>query len=426
MTGTPTTQITKTVKLSSKYFGVSFGVSAMDNTYSDSDINLVFPDLIEMDQRQNTTSLDYRRNYGSSVDKETAFSLYSKTTVQQDWNGSKELIERGRVVDFVWAGLTAILSPNPVSKGIAISGMACSVTGWAFEAIKDLNEPKALSLTCSTLSFLGAFWQAWLSRSTIQNAYLDFIGNTAPGEDFFSAHELATMFSGSRTAKRQESQFVQFQQKLVEDVISNLSNSSSILFHSPRDNYSVVTPSELIGATKEQPAVISISMNRKVEHPYVRVWWERKGDSFALKTKPVSLYKQNLLTKRLSHEGEEACIDEVEEVEYGNERLYACNKRAEGEYASEVMYGENFYGNEQQWETTDYNIGAQAGEDNGGVPFANKVMMDADENQWSDACLCLQDNGQWISTGVVQLAQEGDPYYGLDLCYEGNCGADAM
>ena len=63
VTGTPTTQITKTVKLSSKYFGVSFGVSAMDNTYSDSDINLVFPDLIEMDQRQNTTSLDYRRKY---------------------------------------------------------------------------------------------------------------------------------------------------------------------------------------------------------------------------------------------------------------------------------------------------------------------------------------------------------------------------
>lgn len=63
MTGTPITQVTKTVKLSSKDFGVSFGVSTMDNTYNDSDINLMFPDLIELDQRQNTTPLDYRRKY---------------------------------------------------------------------------------------------------------------------------------------------------------------------------------------------------------------------------------------------------------------------------------------------------------------------------------------------------------------------------
>ncbi|TIC72842.1 hypothetical protein E3Q00_03566 [Wallemia mellicola] len=116
----------------------------------------------------------------------------------------------------------------------------------------------------------------------------------------------------------------------------------------------------------------------------------------------------------------------IEEVEYSNDKLYACNERAEGEYPAQVLYGENFYRDEQQWERTDYNIGAEAGEDNGGIPFANRVMTDADANQWSDACLCLQDNGQWISTGAVQLARDGESYYGQDVCYAGNCGADGF
>ncbi|TIB85631.1 hypothetical protein E3Q10_04216 [Wallemia mellicola] len=342
-----------------------------------------------------------------------------------EWDGSKALVDRGRVVDFVWAGSTAILSPNPYSKGLAIAGMACSVTGWALEALRKVPEPKAVSYACSTLSFLGAFWNAWLSRNTIQQAYLDFIGKTPPGENFFSAHEMATMFTGGRTA-RDNSYFGQFEQKLANDTIKVFNSAKGILFHDPKDKYSVVTLSAMIGASKDKPATIAISKDLRLEHPYLKAWWETSGSNIVLRTHSVSLHQKDKLQKRLSHEGEQPCIDEIEEVEYSNDKLYACNERAEGEYPAQVMYGENFYGDEQQWERTDYNIGAEAGEDNGGIPFANRVMTDADANQWSDACLCLQDNGQWISTGAVQLARDGESYYGQDACYAGNCGADGF
>ena len=53
-------------------------------------------------------------------------------------------------------------------------------------------------------------------------------------------------------------------------------------------------------------------------------------------------------------------------------------------------------------------------------------MQDANDRGWSDACMCKRNNGDYTNTGALQLASDGDDYNGYDLCWDGNCGTDAI
>ncbi|TIC10143.1 hypothetical protein E3Q13_04488, partial [Wallemia mellicola] len=194
--GKPSQNVNKTSR--STFNDITLSAQFFDTTTIDTSVKrgshpLEFPEMVRLETNRDSKN--------PSTNKFLVEKKKHSYRTRSEWDGSKALVDRGRVVDFVWAGSTAILSPNPYSKKLAIAGMACSVTGWALEALRKVPEPKAVRYACSTLSFLGAFWNAWLSRNTIQQAYLDFIGKTPPGENFFSAHEMATMFTGGRTAR---------------------------------------------------------------------------------------------------------------------------------------------------------------------------------------------------------------------------------
>lgn len=133
--------------------------------------------------------------------------------------------------------------------------------------------------------------------------------------------------------------------------------------------------------------------------------------------------KSGYNTKRLSHEGEQECEHPVTEYIDGDEEYVICNPPAEDDIPDRVMYGTNFYGDEDEWKQTDWDIGGIAAEENGLQEFAAKTTDSMVDANWWRACMCTddEDRGERTSTGAIQLSYDG-VFEGYDDCWSDDCG----
>lgn len=109
-------------------------------------------------------------------------------------------------------------------------------------------------------------------------------------------------------------------------------------------------------------------------------------------------------------EGVTACDDEVSTGPDGNPN-----------YPTGWYYGWDTYGTAAQATTWDDDLGTAYPKENGFVPAMEALGFDfAKYNAW-DECVCMQtNNGQWISTGSIQMTWNGG-YNGYSPCWNPNC-----
>lgn len=88
---------------------------------------------------------------------------------------------------------------------------------------------------------------------------------------------------------------------------------------------------------------------------------------------------------------------------------------------SGMYYGYDFYGDLAHQREFDADLGIKYDASNkfvNGVLAVEKDMFN--RNAW-DECVCMQTDGQWISTGSMQMTWDNGKYNGNSACYQANC-----
>jgi hypothetical protein len=97
-----------------------------------------------------------------------------------------------------------------------------------------------------------------------------------------------------------------------------------------------------------------------------------------------------------------------------------------GDFNGDTAYGptEMYYGfdayNGDQMDALSYDIGTEGANNNGFGQLANDIASVMDQHYIWDACLCFQENSQWVMTGALQASWNGG-YNGYSACWASQC-----
>lgn len=308
------------------------------------------------------------------------------------------LRERG-LASWLWAGTRLLMATNAWSAGLAAIGIACTASSYIWEQI-----PAAVSHTCNAITLASSAMAIFGTASNRWDAL-----QKAKREGTYGQALMELPFYDSKKTQRRDLEtseavaaYIADLERMAIDRVVN--GGEGYVWHDPTDNYAVVPINHVFGATESEPVYVGLSYQGVMIVAGSKLWIQKDNatgmPTMVASSMSLGLKSNEPIEKRLSCTGQACCRNEVD-ISYGTSgaKYQLCDPFTKSDGESDMYYGEMYYGDDNQWEQTDGDIGALFADHNGAVPlwsYAADHM--ANENAWQ-ACTCIQEDNVWVSTG---------------------------
>lgn len=339
---------------------------------------------------------------------------------------SESSLQKKGWFSFAWESSKVIVAPTWYGWGTTATGLACTLSGKVWT-----HMPQWTKNICFAASFMGPFVNAFQGRAKIQDAY-----QKMRNQGLYNAMQFRysdwdrAYFEGyaQRAVSESEAAYHFMDSVIISDVEQRSDDVlTGVHYHEADGSYGLLSILDVMGHTSENPKLVSVSIDGELVFPLSTMWFQEalNGSGISVVSSSVE-WTTGVMTSNVKRETANiaypgnGCSNTDYFFNDGRQYFAGCNPYKYNN-ANGMIYGEMFYGSEQQFYDIDYNFGGQSEDDNGLAYLGASLSNNAIDSNWKRACACTQAQSTWASTGAYQLNENGN-FYGIDDCWKNTCG----
>ncbi|WWD05441.1 hypothetical protein V865_003518 [Kwoniella europaea PYCC6329] len=324
-------------------------------------------------------------------------------------------LEQRGLANIAWAATKLFWNPLSFSSWLNLGGLGCTIVGLAVKQI-----PNWVNYGCAFAGFVGAILSVFQGRQNVYDAYYQYqqeqgnilLLNELPFGSFYG--ELRRSEVANSTGY---DQINWLQSHFVNKTLERARSSTGYTLHDATTGYGLTTPMALLLATESNPAIVSWALDGELQHLPTAVWRNESAKGIGFVGRSL-----NWLPVTENHKRDN-CGSYCVYYANGGEQYYSSSQNQNPDAPDAIYYGEDFYGNADQFVEIDDDFGGEYASSNGLAEAAGYLSNDAGGSGWWDTCVCFQTSNTWVSTGSIQMTWNNGGYNGYGQCWQPNCGA---
>ncbi|WWC96670.1 hypothetical protein V866_003542 [Kwoniella sp. B9012] len=190
------------------------------------------------------------------------------------------------------------------------------------------------------------------------------------------------------------------QSHFVNKTLEGARSSAGYTLHDATTGYELTTPMALLLATESNLAIVFWALDGKLQHLPTT---EGRNES----AKGIGFVGRSLNWLPITE----------------NHKRDDCGSYCNPDAPDAIYYGQDFYGDADQFVEIDDYFGGEYAISNGLAEAAGYLSNAAGGSGWWDLCVCFQTSNTWVSTGSIQMPWDNGVNNDYGQYWQSDCGA---
>lgn len=338
--------------------------------------------------------------------------LGNQSTAGVDEARQSEGIEKRGLGWFIKKSVSIALGGTWFGAAATIGSATCSVASWTIK-----NMPNWVTNVCNVIGVAGVLTNVFSGSGTLKDAwrYRETNG-VSPGKQWLE------MINAQFVAR--DGAYDHDWDKLLHDQQSSRMVDGKLFgwhYHDMYDGLAILPMAAFATVNETAAPYIATSLNGELKHIMTKMWMTANDTDASFVSASYPYVRISKLEARQSQVGPIAC--------FGGEHP-DCFKETGNTNGMAVYYGDNWYG--QEWQFDAYEYDGCCMDDANAMYEAAMLSNTMSDHDAYRTCMCNQVDGQWVSTGALEFQRcHGGPapgagcqyngYSGYDDCWASNC-----